>query len=1066
MKKKGRLKKIVIMLLVVLILAGAVVMGVRYWMKNRGGAVEVEKVSSINMADWMYFGDEEGNSGTIVSDVNQSVRVPDDKVVKEVYVEEGDKVKIGDKLLSYDTTLLELDKELQELNVQEIELEIKSAEADLVKLRNTTPVERPASSDDDSDSSALDDYSSGDWGFDDEDDDGDDEARLLLNEREMLAAAAETPAETTIAAETQPADEVPQTDSSNIQPAEGETSSDNSQTDEGVKTQNGLPESEQTIENEETIIEELTPEDLDQAGENQGEQEFESIEDAAGDADDENIEKPKMNQSLNKLLTNIRLKERDEQGNEILLADTADQIEKEVPVTAQISKDKVNLILHFKEDEEHRFEKLNTYTLYIKGIRLNEEIAGKSFGTDMIDGEDYPEIGGYTLVPYTKAATDDVAKLTLAFHDGLDEQHEQEALLEDMYLEIPLRTEELAADRLTFRTSAEKTEDIILGLALPEQKTTELTEAIMDPSGEEADPEEAENLSEVEIESEEPSTEEESESDTAEDDPAGDADGSVLSEFQVTVQWNHGTNERANWPDKLTLLFYEHSQAPDYIYTREVDPGDTPYREEGGSGATDADAEPETEPETEAASEAPTETEATEAPASEYITDLTDPYPSTQIWSDLKVNWSELQAPKNPNEYYMTVFVENYIPTIWWDEAAKCYTIVMNYLEPEESPLLKLNPLSELDYASGAQGKYYKGSGTKEDPYVFFCTDGAIIRNTFVNWVLGFNELGTERVSDGYYVVLEIRESDSITGAFIKSVGLDGTIRVEHGYGPGTYWIFTSDSGIVKYEEDIPEDGMDDDGGYDDPGWEDIGETYTAEELAAAIAAKEKEIRQLKVDEKKAKLDLKKYTKELEECNVVSAINGYVKSVGGTDDSDAYMVIASEEGLYLKSTISEMDLDSVEKGQQVSCTSWDTGAQFYATITQIDYFPSSTESDAYWGSGNSNSSNYPILAVVEDADSLSENESVSVKISSANQSGTGKIYIEKMYIRSENGQSYVYIADGNNLLKKQYIRTGGSSYGMVEIKEGLSTEDLIAFPYGKDVKEGAKVVASSDDEYY
>lgn len=1059
MKKKGRLKKIIIILLVVLILAGAVAAGVRYWMKNRGSAVEVESVASINTADWFYWEDEEGNSGTIVSDVNQSVRVPDDKVVKEVYVAEGDKVKIGDKLLSYDTTLLELDKELQELNVQEIELEIKSAEADLVKLRNTTPVERPASDDDDDlDGSALDDYSSGGW--DSDDDDEDDEARLLLNEREMLAAAAEASTESTIAAETQPADEVPQTDSSNIQPAEGETSSDNSQTDEGVKTQNGLPESEQTIENEETIIEELTPEDLDQTGEKQEEQEFENIDDVAGNADDESIEKPKMNQSLNKFLTNIRIKEKDEEGNEILLADTVNQIEKEVPVTAQISKDKVNLILHFKEDEEHRFEKLNTYILYIKGIRLSEEIAGKSFGTDMIDGEDYPEIGGYTLVQYTKAETNDVVKLTLAFHDGLEEQHEQEASLEDMYLEIPLRTEELVADRMVFRTSAQESDDIILGLALPEPEVEELTES--------QDPDEEEIFTEVEYESENPPAEEESESDTTEDDPAGGSEGSVLSEFQVTVQWNHGTNDRANWPESLTLLFYEHSEAMDPTYTRNVNPGDTPYNEEGGSGATDADEEPETE--TEVATEMPgaetEETPATETPVSENITDPTDPYPSTQIWSSLKVNWSELQAPKNPNEYYMTVFVENYIPTIWWDETAKCYTIVMNYLEPEESPLLRLNPLSELDYASGAQGKYYKGSGTKEDPYVFFCTDGAIIRNTFVNWVLGFNELGTERVSDGYYVVLEIRESDSITGAFIKSVGLDGTIRVEHGYGPGTYWIFTSDSGIVKYEEDIPEDGSDDGDGYDDPGWADVGETYTAEELAAAIAAKEKEIRQLKVDEKKAKLDLKKYTKELEECNVVSAINGYVKSIGSDDSNDAYLVVASEEGLYLKSTVSEMDLDSVEKGQVVSCTSWDTGAKFDATITQIDYFPSSTESESYWGNGNSNSSNYPILAVVEDADGLSEYESVSVKIPTANQSGSGKIYIEKMYIRSENGQSYVYIADENNLLKKQYIRTGGSTYGMVEIKEGLTEDDRIAFPYGKDVKEGAKVVESSEDEYF
>lgn len=1061
MKKKGRIKKIIISILIVLIFVGAIAAGIWYWKQHRTGAVEVQSVSSINVADWFSY-DEEGSSGTIVSDVSQSVRVPEDKVVSEVYVEEGDKVKIGDKLLSYDTTLLELDKELQELNVQEIELEIKSAEADLVKLQNTTPVGHSSDDDDVSaDNSLLDsDY----WSPYDDDDD-DDEARVYFNDREMLAVSQE--AQTA-------AEEIIEAGSDDTQPSESGTQEETVPT-EAATTED--EDAEQMIGNDETVIENLTPADLNSAGASSESEGYSSIDDAAAAAGDgeEEIEKPKLNQTLSEFLTNVRIKEKGPEGEEILLADTVDQTEEDEPVTAQISQDGITLIPHFKEDAEHQFGKLNTYVLYIKGIVLDEEVSGKSYGTAVIDGEDYPEIGGFTLVQYTRSGAEDVVKLTLAFHDGLEEEQAQ-ALLADMYLEIPLSTEELVSDSLLFRTSEKEADDITIALSLPEAETEEEleeeeeaalnteafageTEAEEDLAEEDASLSEEEILSEVEEDSESSDAEEESESETTQDDTSN---GAAISGFYVTVQWNHGTNDRANWPESLTLLFYESELSPDYVYTRTVG---TVYNEEGGIQTTTADAEPVKE--TEATTETEASTDSTETPLSETITDTTDPYSSTQVWSNLAVNWSELGAPKNPNEYYMTVSVTNYIPTIWWDEASGSYSIVMNYLEPEESPLVKLNPLSELDYASGAQGKYYKGSGTKEDPYVFFCTDGAIIRNTFVNWVLGFNELGTERVSDGYYVILEIRESDSITGAFIKSVGLDGTIRVDYGYGPGTYWIFTSDAGIVKYEEDIADDYWDDDGyEYYDPGWEETGDTYTVEELAAAIEAKEKEIRQLKVDEKKANLDLKKYTKELEECNVVSAINGYVKSIGETDDSDAYLVVTSEEGLYLKSTVSELDLDSVEKGQTVSCTSWDTGARFYATITQIDYFPSSTESDYYWGSGNSNSSNYPILAVIEDADGLSEYESVSVTIPTSDGSSTGKIYIEKMYIRSENGQSYVYIADENDLLKKQYIRTGTNSYGMVEIKEGLSENDRIAFPYGKNVKEGAKVVDSSNDEYY
>ena len=67
-----------------------------------------------------------------------------------------------------------------------------------------------------------------------------------------------------------------------------------------------------------------------------------------------------------------------------------------------------------------------------------------------------------------------------------------------------------------------------------------------------------------------------------------------------------------------------------------------------------------------------------------------------------------------------------------------------------------------------------------------------------------------------------------------------------------------------------------------------------------------------------------------------------------------------------------------------------------------------------------------------------------------------------MYIRKENGQSYVYIKGEDGLLKKQYVRTGKTLYGStIEVKEGLSIDDAIAFPYGKNVKEGAKTKVAS-----
>lgn len=73
------------------------------------------------------------------------------------------------------------------------------------------------------------------------------------------------------------------------------------------------------------------------------------------------------------------------------------------------------------------------------------------------------------------------------------------------------------------------------------------------------------------------------------------------------------------------------------------------------------------------------------------------------------------------------------------------------------------------------------------------------------------------------------------------------------------------------------------------------------------------------------------------------------------------------------------------------------------------------------------------------------------------------LFILKAYIRQDDdGSSYVYVRDENERLKKQPVVTGRSIYGSyIEIKEGLSMEDYIAFPYGKTLKDGVKTKEGS-----
>jgi hypothetical protein len=71
-----------------------------------------------------------------------------------------------------------------------------------------------------------------------------------------------------------------------------------------------------------------------------------------------------------------------------------------------------------------------------------------------------------------------------------------------------------------------------------------------------------------------------------------------------------------------------------------------------------------------------------------------------------------------------------------------------------------------------------------------------------------------------------------------------------------------------------------------------------------------------------------------------------------------------------------------------------------------------------------------------------------------------------MFIRSENGKSYVYV-ESDGKLEKRYVSTGMNLWGSyTEITSGLSMDDYVAFPYGTEVKEGAKTVESDISDLY
>ena len=244
--------------------------------------------------------------------------------------------------------------------------------------------------------------------------------------------------------------------------------------------------------------------------------------------------------------------------------------------------------------------------------------------------------------------------------------------------------------------------------------------------------------------------------------------------------------------------------------------------------------------------------------------------------------------------------------------------------------------------------------------------------------------------------------------------------------------------------------------------------SYTSDELAKARREAKERLRDLELNLKESEIKIEKAQKALDKGVVTATMDGVVKSAGDPDappsDGSAFITVSGTDGLYVKSGVKESKLGTIKEGDTVTVTSWQTGGQYEARVGSISPYPDTT--GMFDGSGTE--TYYPFTAVVTDKNAVMTNgEWVEVSYTSSNgnkQSDT--LTVLKAFVREEGSKKYVYKRDENNKLKKQYIITGSLSDTGYEILGGLSPSDWIAFPYGKNVKEGAKTRQASVNELY
>lgn len=380
------------------------------------------------------------------------------------------------------------------------------------------------------------------------------------------------------------------------------------------------------------------------------------------------------------------------------------------------------------------------------------------------------------------------------------------------------------------------------------------------------------------------------------------------------------------------------------------------------------------------------------------------------------------------------------------------------------------------------------GSGTEEDPYIYRWTqeyqmDAAFAKNVLNGQEEAYVLFGVymEQETDEGEVLPEEEtapsgtETEESTASFtwLMRFNKDGSYEyLKVSIGQSIYDVLNAEPDDAL--DDDLDDGFDDwfDGGFDDGfmDWEDDYDTVTltAEEIAAMTTKKEQEIRSTELSLRSANLEYKKMEEEISNNKVVSSIDGTVIALNDLEtartNSEALIKISAGGGYYVQGSVGEFSLDQVQVGQNVEIMSYETGTICQGVVTEISEYPSSN--GYYYSSGNYNVSYYPYTVFIDESAELMNGEEVSMMLEKTSQESTG-FYLDNMFIRSENGESYVYIQAEDGTLHKQVIRTGKSLWGSyTQVLDGLSSDMNIAFPYGSSVVEGANTEVKDLDYLY
>lgn len=244
-----------------------------------------------------------------------------------------------------------------------------------------------------------------------------------------------------------------------------------------------------------------------------------------------------------------------------------------------------------------------------------------------------------------------------------------------------------------------------------------------------------------------------------------------------------------------------------------------------------------------------------------------------------------------------------------------------------------------------------------------------------------------------------------------------------------------------------------------------LSRSYTKEELLRMQNDKLREIQEADTSIKMAELDLRRKQAEASDSSVYSQLDGVVKAVRTPTDAAAitrrWWRSLPAAAITSPGTVSELRLDTVKVGQTVNISSRMTGAACTGEVVEISTYPLTA---------------IPMGVMVTPMYPITPSRCSSARISSCRRgrasasairrypTATAAACIWRICTSARKRQELRHGRGENGKLEQRWVQTGKVVWdSYTQIRGGLTQEDYVAFPYGRDVVSGAKTEEATVD---